>query len=143
MGRYFGYRDYARHAFLQVSSRAFRFYPIYIPYVLLNTSSQHCLFHRYRKHSAFVVGIGFITAISWFRNTAITYFPDTLEGDDRFDYFKQVVRIEQLDKLLAPFSSDFSGVGVALITFLYVDFLDTSVRQSIMGGMRLSSCSFA
>ena len=81
-----------------------------------------------RQRSAFVVGIGFITAISWFRNTAITYFPNTDEGDARFEYFKQVVRIEELDKLLANFSSDFSGVGVALFTFLYVDFLDTSVR---------------
>ena len=78
-----------------------------------------------------MVGIGFITAISWFRNTAITYFPNTDEGDARFEYFKQVVRIEELDKLLANFANDFSGVGVALFTFLYVDFLDTSVRTNV------------
>jgi AGZA family xanthine/uracil permease-like MFS transporter len=79
---------------------------------------------------AFVVGIGFITAISWFRNTSITYFPDDDAGDDRFEYFKQIVSIESIDKLFAPYSSDLAGAGVALVTFLYVDFLDTSVSQA-------------
>jgi AGZA family xanthine/uracil permease-like MFS transporter len=37
-----------------------------------------------------------------------------------------VVKIEGLDKLLAPFTSDLASAGVALVTFLYVDFLDTS-----------------
>ena len=82
----------------------------------------------YKKRSAFIVGIGFITAISWFRGTEITYFPYTPEGDARFEYFKQVVRVEPLDKLLAQYTGNLSDVGVALITFLYVDFLDTSVR---------------
>lgn len=82
----------------------------------------------YRQRSAFIVGIGFVTAISWFRNTAITYFPDTTLGDARFDYFKQVISIEPLDNVFAPYTSDLSDVGVALFTFLYVDFLDTSVR---------------
>ena len=81
---------------------------------------------------AFVFGIGFITAISWFRNTSITYFPDDAAGDDRFEYFKQVVSIESVDKLLAPYSSDLAGAGVALVTFLYVDFLDTSVSEAAM-----------
>lgn len=70
-----------------------------------------------RNQSAFIVGIGFITFISWFRGTAITYFPDSDAGDERFEYFKQVVRIEKLDKLLANFTDDMSGVGVALFTF--------------------------
>jgi AGZA family xanthine/uracil permease-like MFS transporter len=72
----------------------------------------------YRWNSAFIIGISFVTFISWFRNTAITYFPDTPAGDARFDYFKQVVSIEPLDKALAPFTSDLGQVGVALITFL-------------------------
>ena len=76
---------------------------------------------------AFVVGIGFVTVISWFRNTAVTYFPDDDAGDARFEYFKQIVSIEKFDKTLAPFTGDLSSVGVALVTFLYVDFLDTSV----------------
>ncbi len=72
----------------------------------------------YRWNSAFIIGISFVTFISWFRGTAITYFPDTDAGDARFEYFKQVVSIERLDKVLTPFTSDLSKVGVALITFL-------------------------
>ena len=82
---------------------------------------------RCRKKSAFVVGIAFVTFISWFRNTAITYFPDTVDGNARFEYFKQVVSIEKIDLLLANYTNELSQVGVALVTFLYVDFLDTSV----------------
>lgn len=80
----------------------------------------------YKNKAAFVVGIATITFLSWFRGTAITYFPDTLEGNDRFDYFKKVVSVEKIDLLFANFTSDLSDVTVALITFLYVDFLDTS-----------------
>jgi AGZA family xanthine/uracil permease-like MFS transporter len=80
----------------------------------------------YKERSAFICGIGLITVISWFRNTAITYFPDTQEGDARFEYFKQVVNIESVNELLAQYTGNLSHVGVALITFLYVDFLDTS-----------------
>jgi AGZA family xanthine/uracil permease-like MFS transporter len=64
------------------------------------------------------VGIGFITIVSWFRNTSVTYFPDTDLGDARFDYFKKVVNIEPIDKLLAPYTSDMSDVGIALFTFV-------------------------
>ena len=81
----------------------------------------------YKNRSAFICGIGFITFLSWFRNTAITYFPDTLAGDDRFDYFKQVVKVEPMDMVIGNYTNDLSGAAVALITFLYVDFLDTSV----------------
>jgi hypothetical protein len=41
-----------------------------------------------------------------------------------------VVSIEAVDKLFAPYSSDLAGAGVALVTFLYVDFLDTSVSEA-------------
>ena len=82
----------------------------------------------YKQRSAFIVGIGFITVISWFRNTAISYFPDTSEGDARFDYFTKVVRVEPLDQLVNNFTSEFKGVWGALATFVYIDFLDTSVR---------------
>lgn len=80
----------------------------------------------YKSKFAFIFSIGFITVVSWFRNTEVTYFSDDAAGDDRFEYFKQVVRVEQLDLLLAPFSSDLKNIGLALFTFLYVDFLDTS-----------------
>jgi AGZA family xanthine/uracil permease-like MFS transporter len=82
-----------------------------------------------RHRAAFVVGIGFVTVISWFRGTAITYFPYNEAGDARFDYFKQVVSIEPVNQILAPFTGDLAGAAGALITFLYVDFLDTSVSK--------------
>ena len=77
----------------------------------------------YKSKSAFIVGISLVTFVSWFRNTSITYFPDTDLGNDRFDYFKQVVSIEKLDKLLVNFTGDLSDAGVALFTFLYVSFV--------------------
>ena len=80
----------------------------------------------YKSRSAFIVGIALVTFVSWFRNTSFTYFPGTELGDARFEYFKQVVSIEKLDKLLVNFTNDLSDAGVALFTFLYVDFLDTS-----------------
>jgi len=80
----------------------------------------------YRWNSALIIGIGFVTIVSWFRDTAVTYFDDSPAGNARFQYFKQVVSVETLDMTLAPFTSELKQVGVALITFLYVDFLDTS-----------------
>lgn len=72
----------------------------------------------YRWNSAFIIGISFVTFISWFRGTAITYFPDNDVGDARFEYFKQIVSIEPLDKVLAPFTNELGEIGVALVTFL-------------------------
>lgn len=69
-----------------------------------------------RKRSAFIVGISFVTFLSWFRNTAVTYFPDDPAGDERFNYFKKIVSIEPIDQLLARFTSELGSVGVALIT---------------------------
>ena len=80
----------------------------------------------YKSNFAFIAGIALITVISWFRDTAVTYFPDTDAGNARFDYFTQVVSVEPLDKLLLPFTSELGQVGVAMVTFLYIVFLDTS-----------------
>lgn len=80
----------------------------------------------YKKNSGIIVGILFVTFISWFRNTAVTFFPETDAGDARFDYFKQVVSLEPINKLFVQYSSDLSGVGVALATFFFIDFLDTT-----------------
>lgn len=84
------------------------------------------IFMAYKWNSALIIGIGFVTVVSWFRNTAVTYFDESPAGEARFEYFKQVVSVETLDMTLAPFTSDLGQVGLALITFLYVDFLDTS-----------------
>eukprot|EP00804_Cyclotella_cryptica_P013216 CCRYP_007006-RA/>CCRYP_007006-RA protein AED:0.31 eAED:0.31 QI:219/0.75/0.6/1/0.75/0.6/5/178/607 len=80
----------------------------------------------YKKSSGIIAGILFVTFVSWFRNTAVTYFPDTPEGDARFDYFRQVVAVEPMDMILVKYSNDLQGAAVALLTFLYVDFMDTT-----------------
>jgi len=65
-----------------------------------------------------LVGISFVTFISWFRGTVITYFPDTEDGDARFEYFKQVVNVEPMSKILANFTSDLHAAGLALVVSL-------------------------
>lgn len=80
----------------------------------------------YKSRMAFIYGIAFVTIISWFRNTEVTFFPSDAVGDLKFDYFKKVVDITRLDLLMVPFTSELSNVALALITMLYVDFLDTS-----------------
>ena len=73
----------------------------------------------YKNHSAFICRIGFITFLSWFRNTAITYFPDTLAGDERFDYFKQVVKVEAMDSVIGNYTDDISGTVLPIYTLHY------------------------
>jgi len=90
----------------------------------------------YRSRLSFVYGIAFVTIVSWFRGTAVTYFPDDPAGNARFDYFKQVVDITGLDLIITPFTSDLANAGIALFTMLYVDFLDTSgTLLGVVGSM--------
>ena len=62
--------------------------------------------------------------------TAVSYLTAaTPGGEERFDYFKQVVDVPDPSK--TALALDFSGlrngqVWVALITFLYLDFLDAT-----------------
>lgn len=64
------------------------------------------------------------------RNTAVTYFPYTPEGDSRFDFFKQVVHFRPIQKTLGELDWDISQNGsqfaLALFTFLYVDIIDAT-----------------
>ncbi|KAG9446351.1 hypothetical protein H6P81_012479 [Aristolochia fimbriata] len=77
-----------------------------------------------------IYGIVFVTLVSWFRDTRVTYFPRTPLGDSNYDYFKKVVDFHTIDKTLGAFSfADFfsnSEVWVALVTLLYVDVLATT-----------------
>ena len=70
----------------------------------------------YKHNSAFLIGISLVTFVSWFRNTPFTYFPDTVDGNDRFDYFKKVVSVEKLDMLMLNFTSELSDAGAALFS---------------------------
>ncbi len=85
-----------------------------------------CIMISYKKNAGIIIGILFVTVVSWFRNTAVTFFPDTDAGDARFDYFTKVVSVEPINKLWVQYSGDLGGVGVALVTFFFIDFLDTT-----------------
>ncbi|OCT53885.1 putative xanthine/uracil permease [Cladophialophora carrionii] len=82
----------------------------------------------YKVKSAMIVGIAVVSIMSWPRSTSFTYFPDTPEGNDRFDFFKKVVHFHPIQHTLAAQDWDVAGAGpkfaLALFTFLYVDILD-------------------
>ncbi|KAJ6593685.1 permease family-domain-containing protein [Mycena capillaripes] len=78
----------------------------------------------YRVRGAILIGIFLTSIVSWPRPTAVTYFPHTEAGDALFDYFKQVVTFHRLQKVGNVI--DVRKVWYALITFLYVDILDTT-----------------
>ncbi|KAG0324750.1 hypothetical protein BGZ99_001470 [Dissophora globulifera] len=85
-----------------------------------------CLLYRVR--GAVLIGILFISILSWFRGTTITYFPYTDAGDAMFDYFKKVVTFHPIQSILGKMDFQLNNpqVWVALITFLYVDIMDTT-----------------
>ncbi|EFJ18930.1 hypothetical protein SELMODRAFT_419549 [Selaginella moellendorffii] len=78
---------------------------------------------------AMIYGIVFVTGISWFRGTKVTYFPNTDAGNAAYSYFRKVVDVHTIKGTAGALS--FAEIGksqfwVALITFLYVDILDTT-----------------
>ncbi|KAK2647502.1 hypothetical protein Ddye_014991 [Dipteronia dyeriana] len=78
---------------------------------------------------AMIYGIVFVTVISWFRGTAVTAFPDTELGNSAYQYFKKVVDVHAIKSTAGALS--FNGMSrasfwEALVTFLYVDILDTT-----------------
>ncbi|KAK9063754.1 hypothetical protein SSX86_017626 [Deinandra increscens subsp. villosa] len=87
----------------------------------------YCLIKNIK--GAMIYGIVFVTAVSWFRNTQVTAFPDTPAGDAAYDYFKQVVDVHKIQSTAGALSFSNINKGYfweALITFLYVDILDTT-----------------
>ncbi|KAL1599775.1 hypothetical protein SLS60_007579 [Paraconiothyrium brasiliense] len=65
--------------------------------------------------------------MSWPRGTSFTYFPNTKQGDDRWNFFKKVVDfhpITTLNDLDWNISTAPSHFVLALFTFLYVDIID-------------------
>ncbi|TCD67711.1 hypothetical protein EIP91_012008 [Steccherinum ochraceum] len=82
----------------------------------------------YRIKGAILIGIFVTSIISWPRPTAVTYFPHTPAGDDAFDFFKKVVTFRPLKLIGNAIDYNYSKgkVWYALITFLYVDVLDTT-----------------
>ncbi|KAF5347793.1 hypothetical protein D9756_010253 [Leucocoprinus leucothites] len=82
----------------------------------------------YRIRGAILIGIFIVAIISWPRPTAVTYFPHTDLGDQRFDFFKKVVTFHPINKIgnAIDYAYGKGHVWYALITFLYVDILDTT-----------------
>ncbi|KAI9312962.1 permease family-domain-containing protein [Dichotomocladium elegans] len=82
----------------------------------------------YRVRGAILLGIIFVSITSWPRVSQVTYFPYTTMGQAGFDYFKQVVTLHNIDSVVGKFSFDLSSreIWIALITFLYVDIMDTT-----------------
>ncbi|XP_027358834.1 adenine/guanine permease AZG2 [Abrus precatorius] len=73
-----------------------------------------------------IYGIVFVTLVSWFRHTEVTYFPDTPLGDANYNYFKKVVGFHKIESTAGVLGfSDFNKrqVWVALATLFYVDVL--------------------
>ncbi|KAJ8428734.1 hypothetical protein Cgig2_019027 [Carnegiea gigantea] len=76
-----------------------------------------------------IYGILFVTFISWFRGTKVTYFPHTPNGDASYNYFKKVVDFHMIKSTAGAISFahfNNSQVWVALFTLLYVDILGTT-----------------
>jgi AGZA family xanthine/uracil permease-like MFS transporter len=89
------------------------------------------LLFMYRVRGAFFWPILLVAIASWPRNSSVTEFPHDNggTGDQGFDFFKQVATWHSFSQL-GPKNIDWnygSGhVWLALITFLYVDVLDTT-----------------
>ncbi|KGN45828.1 adenine/guanine permease AZG1 [Cucumis sativus] len=78
---------------------------------------------------AMIYGIIFVTAVSWIPRTRVTAFPETASGEAAYKYFKKVVDIHTIKSTAGALS--FKDLGKpyfweAMITFLYVDILDTT-----------------
>ncbi|CAN1297647.1 Adenine/guanine permease AZG1 [Linum perenne] len=87
----------------------------------------YCLVKQIK--GAMIYGIVFVTAVSWFRHTKVTAFPDDPAGDAAYEYFRKVVDVHVIGSTAGALSFKSIGSGQfweALVTFLYVDILDTT-----------------
>mmetsp|Transcript_28278 Transcript_28278/g.34339 ORF Transcript_28278/g.34339 Transcript_28278/m.34339 type:complete len:642 (+) Transcript_28278:171-2096(+) len=87
--------------------------------------------------AAIIVGVAFVTVISWFRGTDVSYFEDDVwaGGAERFEYFKKIAKVEPVGIVAGKLDFDgFSDGSLwsAIFTFLYVDLLDTTATLFAM-----------
>ncbi|KAK0544268.1 hypothetical protein OC845_005683 [Tilletia horrida] len=82
----------------------------------------------YRVRGALLIPILLVAIASWPRNSGVTLFPHG-DGDSNFDFFKKVATWHSFE-LLGPKNIDFNygdgKVWLALISFLYIDIMDTT-----------------
>ncbi|KAF5614451.1 MFS AGZA xanthine uracil permease [Fusarium sp. NRRL 25303] len=92
----------------------------------------------FRVKYAFVIGIAFVSILSWpsRRDTSITYFPHTPEGDSRFELFRKVASVNPMKHTLNALDWNVGQHGtqfaLALFTFLYVDIIDATATMFSM-----------
>lgn len=63
------------------------------------------------------------------RNTSVTYFPDTEEGNARWAFFSKVVAFHPIEKTMLQQEWNLGGanashIALSIFTFLYVDIID-------------------
>jgi AGZA family xanthine/uracil permease-like MFS transporter len=84
----------------------------------------------YKVRGSIIIGIALVSIFSWPRDTPITFFPRTLVGDQRFDFFKNVVSFHPIKHTLLAQNWNLSNVSgqfaMAVFTMLYVDILDAT-----------------
>ncbi|KDN47752.1 hypothetical protein K437DRAFT_222953 [Tilletiaria anomala UBC 951] len=84
----------------------------------------------YRVKGALLWPILLVAISSWPRGgNAVTLFPHTAEGDSNWDFFKQVATWHGFSKIsVSNIDFDYANgkVWLALISFLYVDIMDTT-----------------
>ncbi|KNA07485.1 hypothetical protein SOVF_171410 [Spinacia oleracea] len=83
----------------------------------------------YDVKGSMIYGILFVTIISWFRGTPVTYFPKSDVGEERYKYFKKVLDFHEIRKIAGKISfTDFTKgrTWVSLFTLLYIDILATT-----------------
>ncbi|KAM0327702.1 hypothetical protein ACHAQA_005997 [Verticillium albo-atrum] len=84
----------------------------------------------FRVKYALIMGIALVSILSWPRNTDITYFPYTEEGETRFEFFKKIVTFHPIEHTLNVLDWDVTAnrthFALALFTFLYVDIIDAT-----------------
>ena len=97
---------------------------------------------KHKVRGALIAGIVFATIVSWIPGTLVSYWsndvypmggttPDNFDGGEyRYNYFKQVVGVEGLDMVAFKFNINFAengaDIALAVFTFFYVDFFDTT-----------------
>lgn len=84
----------------------------------------------YRVRGAMILGILLVSISSWPRGSAVTQFPHDAQGNDNWDFFRHVAMWRSINPI-GPQNIDWQGYNtghawLALITFLYIDLLDTT-----------------
>ena len=84
----------------------------------------------YRVRGALIIGILLVSISSWPRGSSVTQFPHTESGDQKWDFFKKVATWRSISPLgpsnIHWHSYNSGHAWLALISFLYIDLLDTT-----------------